>query len=153
MTGRTLVAGVGNLLLGDDGFGVAVARALREHPLPDGVCVADFGIRGLHLAFELLDGGYETAILVDAAARGEPAGTVSLIEAAADAGDRRPDGHALTPDAVLAWVRALGGDPGRVLVVGCEPLDTGDGIGLSDVVARAVPEAVALVRRLLAEGR
>jgi hydrogenase maturation protease len=147
----TLVAGLGNVFLGDDGFGVEVARRLAEAPLPDGVRVADFGIRGLHLAYELLDGGYTTTILVDAMARGDRAGTVCVLEPDSIAGgDRAADGHAMAPDQVLAWVRAMGGDPGRVLVVGCEPLATAEGIGLSAPVARAVPEAVALVRSLLA---
>jgi hydrogenase maturation protease len=150
--GRTLVAGVGNVLLGDDGFGVEVARLLAPSPLPEGVRVADFGIRGLHLAYELLDGGYETTILLDATARGEAAGTVCVLEAEAGAPMGAADGHSMTPDQVLAWVRAMGGDPGRVLVVGCEPLATDEGIGLSAPVARAVPEAVALVRALVGGG-
>jgi hydrogenase maturation protease len=144
----TLVAGVGNVLLGDDGFGVEVARVLAASSLPEGVRVADFGIRGLHLAYELLDGGYQTTILVDATARGERAGTVTLLEIGAAAA-AAADAHGLTPDQVLGWVRAMGGDPGRVLVVGCEPQDTGEGMGLSAPVARAVPEAVALVRGLV----
>jgi len=148
---RTLVAGVGNVLLGDDGFGVEVARVLAASALPEGVRVADFGIRGLHLAYELLDGGYDTTILVDATARGERAGTVSLIEAAAGAA-ATADAHGMTPDQVLGWVRAMGGDPGHVLVVGCEPLATEEGWGLSEPVARAVPQAVALVRRLVGAG-
>jgi hydrogenase maturation protease len=145
----TLVAGVGNVLLGDDGFGVEVARVLAASSLPEGVRVADFGIRGLHLAYELLDGGYQTTILVDATARGERAGTVTLLEIGAAAAAAAADAHGLTPDQVLGWVRAMGGDPGRVLVVGCEPQDTGEGMGLSAPVARAVPEAVALVRGLV----
>lgn len=147
----TLIAGVGNVLLGDDGFGVAVARALAATSLPDEVRVADFGTRGLHLACELLDGGYETTILVDATARGESAGTLTVIEPDVGA-PVAAAGHGLTPDQVLGWVRAMGGRPGRVLVVGCEPLDTGERMGLSPPVARAVPAAVALVRDLVGAG-
>jgi hydrogenase maturation protease len=146
---KTLVAGVGNVFLGDDGFGVEVARVLAESPLPDGVRVADFGIRGLHLAYELLDGGYETTILLDATPHGDRAGALCVVEAAAGRLSGAADGHSMTPDQVLAWVRAMGGDPGRVLVVGCEPLATEEGMGLSAPVAQAVPEAVALVRELL----
>ena len=146
--GTTLVAGVGHVLLGDDGFGVEVARVLAGSRLPEGVRVADFGVRGLHLAYEMLDGGYETTILVDATARGERPGTVTLLEIG-PAAAATADAHGMTPDQVLGWVRAMGGDPGRVLLVGCEPQDTAEGLGLSAPVARAIPEAVALVRDLV----
>ena len=88
MTGRVLVAGVGNIFLGDDGFGVEVARRLIDDPVTAGVKVADFGIRGVHLAYELLD-GYDTLVLVDAVSRGDPPGTVSVIEASDRARRRR----------------------------------------------------------------
>lgn len=80
MSGRTLVAGIGNVFLGDDGFGVETVRALSGHELPDDVEVVDFGVRGVHLAYQLLD-GYDTLVLVDAAARGGAPGTLYLIEA------------------------------------------------------------------------
>jgi hydrogenase maturation protease len=160
--GRVLVAGVGNIFLGDDGFGVELAHRLAETELPPGVRVADYGISGMRLAYELLEGGYELTILLDAAARGEAAGTVSVIEVAAGdvgwvgdddlaAAGRFVDAHGMQPEQVLALVRTLGGEPGRVLVVGCEPADTGPGIGLSEPVAAAVRQAVPLVRRLLDE--
>ena len=76
---RVLVAGIGNIFLGDDGFGVEVADRLAGRTLPDGVQVADFGIRGVHLAYELLD-GYDALVLVDAVPMGEPPGTVAIIE-------------------------------------------------------------------------
>ena len=154
---RVLVAGVGNIFLGDDGFGVEVVRRLATRALPERVKVADFGIRGVHLAYELLDGAYDTTILVDATARGGRPGTVYLIEpepgtgggaatpGASSASSGPGDAHGMTPDAVFALLAALGGVPGRVLVVGCEPASTEEGIGLSDVVACAVDEAVALV--------
>jgi hydrogenase maturation protease len=121
---RMLVAGVGNIFLGDDGFGVEVAKRLAAAALPGWVRVADFGIRGLHLAYELLDHGYETTILVDATPRGGEPRTVYLIEPDLDAhsteGHSSPDAHAMTPAAVFALLRAIGGPPGRVLIVGCE---------------------------------
>jgi len=152
VSGRVLVAGIGNIFLGDDGFGVEVARRLTGERFPAGVRVADFGIRGLHLAYELLD-GYDTAILVDAAPRGGRPGTVYVIEPdpATAPPDAPLDAHGLTPTAVLAAVKALGGEVGRVLVVGCEPATTEEGIGLSEPVALAVNEAVRVVRELVAD--
>ena len=79
VTGGVLVAGIGNIFLADDGFGVEVAQRLRRPALPDGVRVEDFGIRGVHLAYELLD-GYDALVLVDAVPMGEPPGTVAVIE-------------------------------------------------------------------------
>jgi hydrogenase maturation protease len=157
MSGRVLVAGVGNIFLGDDGFGVEVARRLAAEELPEDVRVADFGIRGVHLAYELLD-GYDTAILVDATPRGGPPGTVYVIEpeppAARDAGDPAAaplmDAHAMEPDAVLGLLDVLGGSGVRVLVVGCEPAEVTERIGLSEPVERAVGDAILMVRELLA---
>jgi hydrogenase maturation protease len=157
VSGRVLVAGVGNIFLGDDGFGVEVARRLADEELPEDVRVADFGIRGVHLAYELLD-GYDTAILVDATPRGGPPGTVYVIEpeppAARDAGDPSAaplmDAHAMEPDAVLGLLDVLGGSAVRVLVVGCEPAEVTERIGLSEPVERAVGDAVQMVRELLA---
>jgi len=151
VSGRVLVAGIGNIFLGDDGFGVEVARQLTGERFPAGVRVADFGIRGLHLAYELLD-GYDTAILVDAAPRGGTPGTVYVIEPdPAPPTDAPLDAHGLNPEAVLAAVQALGGSVGRVLVVGCEPETTEEGIGLSEPVSLAVNEAVRVVRELVAD--
>ncbi|GAB2998433.1 hydrogenase maturation protease [Amycolatopsis acidiphila] len=146
---RVLVAGIGNIFLGDDGFGVEVARRLATAGLPPQVQVADYGISGLHLAYELLD-GYDTTILVDAAPRGGEPGTVYVIEPG-DGGDEPAgplDAHGMQPDVVLRLLRTLGGDTRRVLVVGCEPADVGEGIGLSPRVAAAVPAAVELVMEL-----
>jgi hydrogenase maturation protease len=153
VTPRVLVAGVGNIFLGDDGFGVEVARRLASEELPGWARVADFGIRGVHLAYELLD-GYDTAILVDAAPRGEAPGTVYVIEPERHA-DRDPeaplvDAHGMEPRAVLDLLDVLGGEA-RVLVVGCEPAEVTERIGLSPPVARAVDDAVEVVRELLAE--
>ncbi len=153
-----LVAGLGNVFLGDDGFGVEVARRLAAEPLPEGVKVADFGIRGMHLAYELLDGGYETAILVDATSRGGAPGTVYVIEpdlgedAHGAAAGVLADAHSMSPDAVLRWLRSLGGTPPRLLVVGCEPARLEEEMGLSPPVERAVGEAAQVVRELLNGG-
>lgn len=150
---RTLVAGCGNVFLADDGFGVEVAARLREADLPEGTVVRDIGIRGVHLVYELLD-GWDTVILVDASPRGGVPGDVYLIEPDPDAdpADAPPlDGHAMHPDAVLATVRILGGEIGRVLVVACEPAEITERIGLSAPVAGAVDGAVALVGELLRE--
>ncbi|MFD9128091.1 hydrogenase maturation protease, partial [Kitasatospora sp. NPDC059571] len=159
MTARVLVAGVGNIFLGDDGFGVEAVRRLAAQPLPEGVEAVDVGVRGVHLAYQLLD-GYETLVLVDATARGGPPGTVYLLEAPAP-GEIEPqapalDGHRMGPDAVLALLATLcagtgGVPPQRVLVVGCEPASLAEGIGLSEPVAAAVDEAVALVLAVLDE--
>ncbi|MFE7775049.1 hydrogenase maturation protease [Streptomyces sp. NPDC057445] len=154
---RTLVAGIGNIFLGDDGFGVETVRRLTEHPLPDHVEVADIGIRGVHLAYRLLD-GYDTVVLVDATARGGEPGTLYVIEAgtpgAHDTKSVSLDGHGMSPDAVLALLDTLcaGTDttpPRRILVVGCEPENVEEGIGLSPRVAAAVPEAVRTVKDLV----
>ncbi|MFL6142096.1 MAG: hydrogenase maturation protease [Labedaea sp.] len=154
MTGsrNVLVAGVGNIFLGDDGFGVEVARRLSEVDLPDSVRVVDYGIRGMHLAYDLAGGDYGLTVLVDATSRGDVPGTVYVIELDPAAAVDNPsvlDAHGMQPDVVLGLVRLLGADPGRVLLVGCEPDTLGSGMGLSPVVARAVGPAVATVVELV----
>jgi len=148
-----LVAGIGNIFLQDDGFGVEVAKRLADSELPEGVKVADFGIRGVHLAYEMLDGRYDTTILIDAAPRGEVPGTVYLIEPDLDNIDAQQsasmDAHSMDPQVVFATLKSLGGSPRRVLIVGCEPLVIDDGIGLSEPVGRAVEEAVRLVHSVV----
>lgn len=152
MSQRVLVAGVGNVFLGDDGFGVEVARRLAGEP-PAGARVRDFGIRGIHLAYQLLE-GFDMLILVDAMARGEAPGTLYVVEPEQRDATPEPetflDAHGLDPASVLAMVRLLGGDLGRTLVVGCEPAEIVERIGLSAPVSQAVDEAVRLVRRLVA---
>ena len=161
MTGRVLVACVGNIFLGDDGFGVEVARRLAGAKLPDGVRVADYGTGGMHLAYDLAD-GYETTILVDAAPRGGEPGTITVAEVdpadhpgPAEAGGPLRgsmffDGHGMPPDVVLGMLGRLGARPGRILVVGCEPGRAGFGMELSEPVAAAVDEAVRIVLDLAA---
>jgi len=146
-----LVAGIGNIFLGDDGFGVAVAQRLSEVDLQDGVRVVDYGIRGMHLAYDLAGAGHALTILVDATQCGDPPGTVSVIELDLPSMvDTLPalDAHGMQPDVVLKLVAMLGEDPGRVLLVGCEPAVLDEGIGLSPAVARAVDTAVRVVTDL-----
>ncbi len=112
---KILVAGIGNIFLGDDGFGVEVANRLRRPTLPDGVRVEDFGIRGVHLAYELLD-GYDALVLIDAVPMGEPPGTVAIIEPdpvgeVGDVGELATpamDAHSMNPAVVLADARVPG---------------------------------------------
>jgi hydrogenase maturation protease len=155
MTARTMIAGIGNIFLGDDGFGVEVARRLAGADLPEGVRVADYGISGMHLAYDLAE-GYDTTILIDASPRGGEPGTVSVVEVSTDRshGSGLPDGqvldaHGMQPDVVLGVLGMLGADPGRVLVVGCEPASSAEGIGLSAPVAAAVDQAARIVLDLV----
>ena len=153
MTGRTLVAGVGNVFLRDDAFGVEVIRLLDGLPWPPGVQVRDYGIRGVHLVYELLD-GCDLFVLVDAAPRGEEPGTVTVLEVDLPSPESLPqpvmDAHDLTPDAIFGLLASLGGRPGRCLVVACEPADVTAGMGLSKPVQRALPDAVRAVQDILA---
>ena len=146
---RVLVAGIGNIFLADDGFGVEVARRLLGRSWPDGVQVEDFGIRGIHLAYALLD-GYDVLVLIDAFPNGESPGTLSVLQPDDVAGTEVPmDAHSMNPLAVLAMLADIGGKVGRVLIVGCEPAEIEERIGLSDVVAAAVPGAERLVEELV----
>jgi hydrogenase maturation protease len=152
VTGRVLVAGVGNLFLGDDGFGPEVARRLAGRSLPAGVRVVDYGIRGMHLAYDLLD-GYDELVILDAAPRGGRPGEVVVLEVGeGDFGAGEFDGHGMEPTAVLSSLGSLGGRLPRTYVIGCEPADIDEGIGLSPSVAAAVDPAVDAVLRLLATG-
>jgi hydrogenase maturation protease len=162
---RVLIAGIGNIFLGDDGFGVAVVRRLLERNLPAKVHVVDFGIRGLDLAYALQD-GYETTILIDAFPHGQPAGTVSVVEPdlkeitgppghSAEQGNL-VEAHSMHPLKVLRMASAMGAPLNRVLLVGCEPAFLGGDegyLGLSEAVQSAVEEAAnateALLRRIL----
>ena len=160
MTGRVLIAGVGNIFLGDDGFGVEVARRLAAADLPDWAHVVDYGIRGLHLAYDLAN-GYDSAILIDATPRGGEPGTIYVIEpdlsgAPAGAGEDAAlaanpmfNAHGMQPDVVFGMLGMLDAGSRHVLVVGCEPASVDYGIGLSQPVADAVDEAVRVVRELV----
>lgn len=150
-TTTTLVAGVGNIFMSDDGFGSEVARRLLPRSVPEGVQVVDYGIGGIHLAYDLLD-GVDLLILVDALPRGLEPGTLTVLEAdEASASPAGVDSHAMDPATVLANVRALGGEAPRTLVVGCEPGDIGGGLGLTPAVDAAIGPAVDVVVRLLVE--
>jgi len=145
-TPKILVAGIGNIFFGDDAFGVEVAQRLRKRPLPPGVQVTDFGIRGFDLACELL-GGWDAAILVDAVPRGGAPGTLYVIEPTTEGPPPPLEGHTLDPVRVLALARELGDLPRRVRVVGCEPAPVGTEptVGLSAAVEAALEDAVNLV--------
>ncbi|MFI0809324.1 hydrogenase maturation protease [Streptomyces echinatus] len=154
MTPRLLVAGIGNIFLADDAFGPEVIRALEDRPLPAGVRVRDYGIRGLDLAYDLLS-GHATAVLVDAAPRGHRPGTLSLIEAEPPDGTVPPEAHGMDPAKVLALATHLGDEPlPRILVLACEPavLPRDDDIlpGLSTPVREAVGRAVDALHTLVA---
>lgn len=144
-----LVAGIGNIFLGDDGFGPEVIRHVAA--LPEDVRVVDYGIRGMHLAYDLLD-DWDTLVLIDAIPdRGHP-GELRVFEAEPESPDAPAglDAHSMDPAAVFASLRALGGRPPRTIVIGCQVADTGDGIGLSAPVRAAIPEAVRAVDSVVA---
>ena len=158
---RILVAGIGNIFLGDDGFGVEVANRLASRQLPPEVKVVDFGIRGLDLAYELQE-GYETVIFLDATPRGEAPGTLYVIEHDPQTDDEDGevplDTHGMDPLKVLGLARRLGRVPDRTLVVGCEPQTVlaGDSyddmlVELSDPVRAAIEAGVSAVESLLAD--
>jgi hydrogenase maturation protease len=159
VTRKLLIAGVGNIFLGDDGFGVEVATRLAAAELPDWVHVVDYGIRGMHLAYDLA-GGFNAAILVDAIARGGEPGTIYVIEPDRPADPPETDGppsgnplfnaHGMQPDVVLGMLDLLDAADRQVLVVGCEPASLDYGIGLSEPVAAAVDKAVLVVLDLVA---
>jgi hydrogenase maturation protease len=152
---RILVAGIGNIFLGDDGFGVELARRLAERPLPGGVDVVDYGIRGMDLAYDLAGGDWDAAVLLDAVPRGEAPGTLYVIEPEVEEGDAAVEAHAMNPVSVLLLARTLGAPARRTLVVGCEPqtvveLEAADPlVELSPPVLAALDGAVALVESLL----
>lgn len=151
---RVLLAGIGNMFLGDDAFGVELARRLAERRLPAGVEVVDFGIRGMDLAYAMQD-GYDAVVFLDAVPRGEAPGTLYVIEPEIDEGLVGVDTHGMDPVKVLALARTLGTVPDRILVVGCEPETrmSGDAdellVELSAPVRAALDEAVTLVESVL----
>jgi hydrogenase maturation protease len=150
MSAHILIAGVGNIFLGDDGFGVAVAQKLADRPLPDGVAVADIGVRTLHLAFALLDKP-DLLVVVDIVDRGVPPGTLSLIEPQIAGGPTGlADAHGMNLETVNAAVASLGGEMPTTLVVGCQPEFIGERLGLSAVVEQAIPDALVLIEKTIA---
>ena len=157
---RVLVVGVGNVLHGDDGFGVEVARRLSERPLPQGVTVAETGIGGIHLVHELM-AGYDALVVVDAVDRDRPPGTVMVIEAdvtdvaelpVEERHDLLADMHLATPERALMVARAAGVLPERTIIVGCQPAEMETlGIGLTEQVSQAVTSAVNEVESCVRE--
>ena len=163
---RVLIAGVGNVFLGDDGFGVEAVQRIDRAGLPPNVDVEDYGIRGVHLAYELLAGRYHTLILLDAMPLDGPPGTLSVLEVEDDpelsagvsdpAGPAVMDGHGMDPHAVLNLLSDLGGRVDKVLVVGCRPAVIAERMGLSEPVRAALPQAARLAADLacdMAQGR
>lgn len=154
---KILIACVGNIFLGDDGFGVEIAQRLYRTQFPPEVTVKDFGIRGFDLAYALME-PWDFTILVDACSRGETPGTVFLIEpdpVTQQTGPASFEMHGMNPMNVLRMVKSLGGTPGRILIVGCEPAELGsenDGqLGLSEPVEAALDGAIALIESLIAK--
>jgi hydrogenase maturation protease len=148
---RILVAGIGNIFLGDDGFGSEVVRHVPVQQGNSGIRVVDYGIGGMHLAYDLLD-DWDALVLVDAIpSRGKP-GTLHVFEADHEShlATAALDAHSMDPAAVFASLQALGGRPPFTIVVGCEAGSIDDGIGLTDAVAGAVPRAIHTVAEVVA---
>jgi hydrogenase maturation protease len=149
--GRILVAGIGNAWLRDDGFGGEVARRLEQRELPDGVAVMDVGTGGLDLAYEVMR-GYDALVLLDVSRQGGEPGTLYVMEVdeeSVDAGiedGQEINPHGMDPQTVLRFVKSIGGWPGRVVVIACEPETVEEmGWGLSEQVALAVERAIEVV--------
>ncbi|MEU0564410.1 hydrogenase maturation protease [Nonomuraea sp. NPDC005983] len=147
---RVLVAGIGNIFLGDDGFGVEVARRLAEQGTAPGVDVVDFGIRGMDLAYAL-QRDYDAVVFVDAAPRGEPPGTLTVLDPELpDSGVTPVETHGMDPVRVLRLAAELGRVPGLVRVVCCEPASVGEALfELSEPVRAALDQATSLVKSLV----
>lgn len=152
-----LIAGIGNIFLGDDAFGCEVIKRLNERAWPENVRVVDFGIRGFDLAYALLE-GYDITILIDATPRGELPGTLYTIEPdlneleTHDEAAMAVETHGMNPLKVLSMVKSMGGQFKKLLLVGCEPETFGpeEGLmGLSERVEAAVPEAAKIVESLV----
>ena len=157
---NTLVAGIGNIFLGDDAFGVEVIRRMPRTQLPENVKVIDFGIRGFDLAYSLMDESYDLIILVDAVTKGGTPGTLYVIEPSleqhidVEGPGEAMDAHGMNPMRVFNLVKKMGGRFKRILILGCEPETLGpeEGLmGLSQPVDHAVDEAVLMLGRVLVE--
>jgi hydrogenase maturation protease len=154
---QILVAGIGNIFLGDDGFGCEVVRELAKMNSRDDVKVIDYGIRGLDLAYALLE-PYRAVIFVDAVARSGQPGTIYILQCSDTSSDAHKatglDPHSMEPAKVLGMARSLGKVTSEIYIVGCEPADFGDELigrmGLSEAVANSVPEAARAVVDLIA---
>jgi hydrogenase maturation protease len=144
---RLLVAGIGNVFFGDDGFGPEVARILATDPI-EGVTIEDYGIRSLHLAYELL-AGYDRAFIIDAVPRGGLPGTLYVLEPKISDADIVPDAHRMDLASVFGLVRMIGREPPPITIVGCEPSGAQETLELTEPVRCAVQPAVDLVRKLV----
>lgn len=157
-TRKVLVAGIGNIFLGDDGFGCEVARVLASMEMPAGVEVIDYGIRGLDLAYALLD-PYGAVIFVDTICRGQAPGTIYVLEPVEDNSSEAttPDPHSMDPMHLMAMARSLGEVAAQLYIVGCEPADFGEEregrMGLSEQVASVVPQAAGTILDLITRVR
>jgi hydrogenase maturation protease len=152
---KILVAGIGNIFLGDDAFGSEVARRLMHERLPAEVRVSDFGIRSYDLVYAMMD-RYDVTIFVDVISRGQTPGTVYLIEPDLNeldqSDEKMADAHSMNPLKALQMLRAFGTAPGKLYLIGCEPaiLEREDGqIGLSESVEASVPEAIEMIKALV----
>lgn len=150
---QILIAGIGNIFFGDDAFGVEVVKALCPAGLPREVTIADFGIRGLDLAYALLE-PWRAVILIDAISRGGEPGDVYVLEPDDDPDTKASfDPHGMNPLQVMAAARSMGEISARIYIVGCEPQNLGNEfegrMGLSPVVRQAIPKALQLVQRIL----
>jgi hydrogenase maturation protease len=150
MSGRVLVAGIGNIFQSDDAFGVEVVRRLADASMGERVRVEDFGIRGVHLAYELLE-GYSHLVLIDAVPMGEAPGTVALIEPLAREAGAVPivDAHTMNPDVVLQTLAGLGGRLDQVFVIGCEPESVEEGMGLTPRVEASLDDAIRICHQVV----
>jgi hydrogenase maturation protease len=146
---QVLVAGIGNIFFGDDGFGPEVARILAADPI-DGATIEDFGIRTVHLAYELLS-GYDRAFLIDAVPRGGKPGTLYVLEPKMSDVGVAPDAHRMDLESVFALVRTIGGEAPPITIVGCEPSAAQETLDLTEPVRRALQPAANLVRKLVAD--
>ena len=152
-----LIAGIGNIFLGDDGFGVEVARQLLSRKLPPSVTVADFGIRGFDLAYAMMDDKYDVTILVDAIPQGGKPGALHTLELDLTELDQMEDWspvdtHGMTPLRVIRLIHAMGGECNKVFIVGCEPETLGGDegqLGLSATVSASVEEAISIIQSLV----
>jgi hydrogenase maturation protease len=152
---KILVAGIGNIFLGDDAFGSEVTRRLMNETLPEEVRVTDFGIRSYDLAYAMME-EYDVTIFVDITSQSQSPGTLYLIEPDLNQLDqldeKMADAHSMNPVRVLQMLRTVGSSPKKLYLVGCEPaiLELEDGeIGLSESVEGAVPQAIELIKSLV----
>ncbi len=154
---KILVAGIGNIFMGDDAFGVEVANRMARLTLPEDVTIGDYGIFSHDLACAIMD-GYDVTILLDAVQRGQPPGTLHLVELDPDAvcaiENESVNAHGMNPVAVLQTVKAQGGTSGRIYLVACETAPPGHGVaslGLSAAIEDAVPRAIEMIQNFISD--